>query len=291
MESISCPGCGSTMRLVREPDIATDFCEGCGGLFLDRGELNVLATGISGDIELCSIDQGVYLDTHPQRSCPKCPDQLMRKQNLLQFSDILFDHCPQCDGFFLDHNEAGLMNAELAKLSDAGGHEEIREYRSGNLIRVDRLTDVSITGPAGLMVAQVFFIRITVFLQDRLALGLRITPEKWTAKLAKALGLYQGEDIESGYPEIDKAYLISCNSSAKAIGLLGSKRLRSALESFVRDAKPIFSMKGRLEILDSGVVYIEGPYTGTPPKNISEAASQTLNGLHDIAQSLEEAAA
>jgi Zn-finger nucleic acid-binding protein len=279
------------MRLVRESDIATDLCEGCGGLFLDRGELNVLATGISGDIELCSIGEGVYLDAHPQRSCPKCPDQLMRKENLLQFSDILFDHCPECDGFFLDHNEAGLMNAELAKLSDTGGHEEIREYRNGNLIRVDRLTDVSITGPAGLMVAQVFFIRVTVFLKDRLALGLRITPEKWTAKLAKALGLYQGEGIESGYPEIDKAYLISCNSSARAIALLESKRIRSALESFVRDPKPIFSVKGRLEILDSGVVYTEGPYTGTPAKNISEAASQILDDLHEIAQSLEEAAA
>jgi len=279
------------MRHVREPDIATDSCESCGGLFLDRGELNALATGISGDIELCSIDEGVYLDAHPQRSCPKCPDQFMRKGNLLQFSDILFDHCPQCDGFFLDHNETGLMNAELAKLSDSEGHEEIREYRSGNLIRVDRLTDVSITGPAGLTVAQVFFIRITVFLKDQLALGLRITPEKWTAKLAKALGLYQGEDVESGYPEIDKAYLISCNASAKAIGLLESKRLRSALELFVRDAKPIVSAKGRLEVLDSGVVYTEGPYTGTPPKNIEEAASRILNSLHEIAQSLEEATA
>jgi len=279
------------MRYVREPDIATDTCEACGGLFLDCGELNVLATGISGDIELCSIDEGVYLDAHPQRSCPKCPDQLMRKENLLQFSDILFDHCPQCDGFFLDHNEPGLMNAELAKLSDTGAPEELREYRSGHLVRVDRLTDVSIAGPAGLMVAQVFFIRITVFLESRLALGLRISPEKWTAKLAKALGLYQGRDIESGYPEIDRAYLISCNASANAIKLFESKRLRSALESFVRDAKPILSVKGRLEVLDSGIVYTEGPYTGTPPKNIPEASSQILNGLLEIAKSLEEAAA
>jgi Zn-finger nucleic acid-binding protein len=55
------------METVKEPDITVDRCAACGGIFLDKNELNVLATGMSGDIEYCSIDKDTHADTHKPR--------------------------------------------------------------------------------------------------------------------------------------------------------------------------------------------------------------------------------
>ena len=51
MDLLTCPRCKSVMHKIEEPDITVDRCSECGGTFLDKGELDVLATGMSGEIE------------------------------------------------------------------------------------------------------------------------------------------------------------------------------------------------------------------------------------------------
>ena len=46
--SIACPNCGSAMGKKYYPDIITDVCPDCGGIFFDRGELNTMAVGMGG---------------------------------------------------------------------------------------------------------------------------------------------------------------------------------------------------------------------------------------------------
>ena len=41
--SLLCPKCTNTMRQYERNDVIIDQCEECGGLFLDRGELERLA--------------------------------------------------------------------------------------------------------------------------------------------------------------------------------------------------------------------------------------------------------
>lgn len=41
-ESLTCPKCGSEMRSYERNQVVVDQCNGCGGLFLDRGELERL---------------------------------------------------------------------------------------------------------------------------------------------------------------------------------------------------------------------------------------------------------
>ena len=57
MKSINCPGCQSPMEKVKHPDMTVDKCTKCGGTFFDKGELNAMATGMAGDIEMCSVDE------------------------------------------------------------------------------------------------------------------------------------------------------------------------------------------------------------------------------------------
>lgn len=40
---MTCPKCGSEMRSYERNNVTVDQCTGCGGLFLDRGELERLA--------------------------------------------------------------------------------------------------------------------------------------------------------------------------------------------------------------------------------------------------------
>lgn len=42
MSTLTCPKCGSDMRTYERNQVHVDQCTGCGGLFLDRGELEVL---------------------------------------------------------------------------------------------------------------------------------------------------------------------------------------------------------------------------------------------------------
>ncbi|MDX1708923.1 MAG: zf-TFIIB domain-containing protein [Desulfobacterales bacterium] len=60
----------------------------------------------------------MHKDNFPKCSCPKCQSQKMKKINLLRLSDIIFDFCPKCEGFFLDKGELDAMNAELEKWSE-----------------------------------------------------------------------------------------------------------------------------------------------------------------------------
>lgn len=42
MNTLTCPKCGSDMRSYERNRVLVDQCTGCGGLFLDRGELEAL---------------------------------------------------------------------------------------------------------------------------------------------------------------------------------------------------------------------------------------------------------
>lgn len=42
MAELICPKCGSAMRTYERNGVTVDQCTGCGGLFLDRGELERL---------------------------------------------------------------------------------------------------------------------------------------------------------------------------------------------------------------------------------------------------------
>ena len=44
MSALICPKCGSDMRSYERNRVLVDQCTGCGGLFLDRGELEQLVT-------------------------------------------------------------------------------------------------------------------------------------------------------------------------------------------------------------------------------------------------------
>lgn len=289
MEELKCPNCSTVMKKERDPDITTDVCPGCGGIFLEKGELNALATGMAGDIEYCSVDREEHADRFATRSCPKCTNQKMEKVNLLRFSDLIFDYCHECEGFFLDKGEIESMNLELKKLSPGGTSGEYRSHKDDHLVRVNQVSDITMGGPMSAMTGGamqrpvgVMYIQAEVYFKTPLNMDLRIHAEKWTAKLAKILGISGSDDIAVGNDKFDGKFIVHGSDKTKIIGML-SPEVQNLMLQFVSKRPKILSESGSLEVLDDKVVYTEGPYTGEIKVDLGPASAGIIDDLLRIA--------
>ena len=272
-------------------DITTEVCPKCGGVFLDKGELNILATGIKGDIELCSIDNDFHEDRFQQRSCPKCESQQMTKVNLLRLSDLIFDYCWKCEGFFLDMGEIQEMNRELKSLTPNKRAEEYRATHSKHLVRIDQTTDVvnatNVGGIVGISkLAFAGYIRVSVFFSKEMPPSIRVFQEVWPMRLAKSLGLFWGQDIKTEDEQFDAIFRVQ-GQDAKAIARHLDDEARKLLLEFASGRRSIYSLMGSLEITSSGVVYVEGPYTPHGMDDIVERSMPLINELVEIADKIE----
>ncbi|MHC4816447.1 MAG: TFIIB-type zinc ribbon-containing protein [Planctomycetota bacterium] len=288
MENLECPACGSAMETLSEPDIEIEVCTECGGRFLDKGELDALATGLAGEIEYCSIDTDPHEDAFPTRKCPKCPGQDMRKINLLRLSEIIFDHCPQCAGFFLDKGETAAMNWELTQLSGTSFGEERRDTVDGHLVRINRLGDVFVVGwEFGATAAPIEYFQVVAYFRAPLSVGLQISREPWRTRLSKAFGLFEGQDIEFGDEAFDQAFVVQ-GENDRGVRKLLSPELRAALLAFETSEPRLLSQSLRsrltqpvrasasLTVRDDRIEYLEGPYATSKATPDAETVVQDL---------------
>ena len=184
MEPRISPVTGKPMKRESHPDITIDVCEDSGGIFLDKHELNILITGMQGDIEIVSVqDEEIkkHKDWHPIRKSRAHPDLDMQKVNLLYYSDIILDYCPKSEGFYLDLHELNRINAELKKYTANKESDELRNYVDGHLVRIEQFKGVESVGagPAGIMTKAVNTVshRILVFYENPLEIGLHVFEE------------------------------------------------------------------------------------------------------------------
>lgn len=302
MASLMCPHCGTAMEHVVEEDITTDKCPSCGGVFLEHGELNVLATGMAGDIEFCSVDHDVHAAPGPARKCPRCHGRPMEKVSLLQLSDLLFDYCESCQGLFLDKDEIEAINTQLVDLTSNRAAEEFRGRRDGHLIRINRVSEVEpvLVEPfTGSNLAKPgLYIRAAVYFTKPLRLGLHISQEAWKDRLVTLFGLLDHDDVATGNGAFDHTFLVH-GRDVDGIRAVLADDVQQALLGFVKRGQPIFSTFGTLEISDRCISYQEGPYKpdSIDPyleklhKQLAEQSEPTIEALLDIAKRIESAKA
>ncbi len=268
MVALKCPNCQIEMDREEQRDLAVDVCPDCGGVFLDSGELNALATGMHGDIEYCSIDEDFHRNRFPERQCPKCPDQPMRKINLLRLSDLIFDLCPSCGGFFLDKGEVEKMNEELKNLTPNKEAEEYRGMHGDHLVRLEQTSEVMATQPLPGLTRFVgaCYLRISVFFSEDIPTTMRVSQEGWPIRLVKALGLFWDQDYKTGDPQFDSRFRVQGEDERLIVKHLDPEA-RDALLTFIKEEPTILGLSGSLEISRAGLFYIEGPYT---PESVAE---------------------
>lgn len=282
---LPCPNCGASMARRSEPDLKYEECPKCGGLFLDQGELNQLATGLSGDIEFCSVDANLGLaDRFPARACPRCRET-MKKEVLLFYTDVIFDHCRKCGGWFLDRAELGEMNRFLNKLRESqGGTQDSRTRKGDHWVTVTRITEVQPTG-GGIgptLGVPVLWTRISVFLRRPLPRGLRIKPETWAKRFWKLFG---SPDAKVGDADFDKAFVVTAEDPASVKSALTGPG-RKALLEFLRSPPARLGYKRAWEVLEDRIVFSFTDW-GRETHRVSDADQDRLtDALTKVADAL-----
>lgn len=286
MSQLICPNCNIPMTDRKQPDLTVDTCPKCHAVYLHKGELNSMATGMSGDIEYCSVDREFHQDTFPERFCPLCRDQLMKKINLLRLSNIILDYCPRCEGFFLDKGEIEQMNEELKKESPSKSSEEYRAMHGSQLVRIDQTSEaieISFLGVSRISRAR--YIRVSVLFEKRLPVQFHLTQEIWSLRLVKSLGIHLGNDLETGDLDFDAVFRIH-GEKKEPIGNYFDRRTRKKMLEFVSSHQSIFGRTGSIDATNSHISYIEGPYTPESVKDIVKKSKPVVDRLVEIADGI-----
>ena len=96
------------------------MCDGCGGMFVEKGELNKLADPTAGDLEFSTLrgDTHHHSDEWGVTPCPR-DGVPMEKVEFNVGTNIILDHCSTCRGFWLDGRELARINATVLDLNEA----------------------------------------------------------------------------------------------------------------------------------------------------------------------------
>lgn len=99
-----CPVCKKPMLTVELQRVEIDYCPDCSGIWLDQGELELLATDdATADNSLGTIRPVISTDEKKYR-CPVCSKK-MNKVFIGNEKNIIIDQCRKGHGFWFDKGE------------------------------------------------------------------------------------------------------------------------------------------------------------------------------------------
>ena len=133
---MNCPRCKTALTpKIYEANIEVDTCATCGGLWLDKGELERIEETIEHDYSASlSAPENVVARTYemanqsarPDIDCPKCV-QKMTKTECHPASLIMVDLCASCAGIWLERGEIQALETYYERLRQ----EERKEAKRG----------------------------------------------------------------------------------------------------------------------------------------------------------------
>jgi len=137
---MKCPACQSELVEVDLGKLKVDICQkGCGGVWLDRFELNKTNSCDSTSIKtmLSNLPEAKCEIPDKQRLCPR--DSTIMMQHFYSVKkQVKVDHCPQCAGTWLDRGELDTIQnqyknaCEKEKDADAYLEKEFKRLLSSH---------------------------------------------------------------------------------------------------------------------------------------------------------------
>ncbi|HDZ21253.1 MAG TPA: hypothetical protein ENH78_08175 [Phycisphaerae bacterium] len=112
--NMTCPRCGGGLRTIDYEGGKIETCTGCGGEWLDGGELGQIVRTVEETFpremrdSLDAINKNMFSiddEVENEVSCPKCPGVELNRFNYACSSGIAIDRCPECSGIWLDKDE------------------------------------------------------------------------------------------------------------------------------------------------------------------------------------------
>jgi Zn-finger nucleic acid-binding protein len=102
---MDCPTCGDAMITLELADVEIDHCVGCGGIWLDAGELELLMDDRQKAKDLLASFRESPPQAEAPRKCPIC-DKRMGKIVVGKTEPVLLiDKCRRGDGLWFDRGE------------------------------------------------------------------------------------------------------------------------------------------------------------------------------------------
>lgn len=112
MSARICIKCGETLQPLEVVGVEIDCCGGCGGIWLDEGEVKALAAQPAETAAKVSMFEqdagGQFTPTDPgvsaealAKPCPACGGKLTHAL----FGPTAIEHCNGCHGIFVDRGE------------------------------------------------------------------------------------------------------------------------------------------------------------------------------------------
>ena len=98
---MNCPVCKNAMIVLELEQVEIDHCTTCGGIWLDRGELELLLASSSG---LVNTFQPVDVKEKIRR-CPICLKKMQKVAVGKGNESVIIDRCSNSHGLWFDKNE------------------------------------------------------------------------------------------------------------------------------------------------------------------------------------------
>ncbi len=102
---MDCPACGNAMITLELADVEIDHCVGCGGIWLDAGELELLMDDREKAAALLASFQEAPSATEQARKCPICDKKMAKIVVGSGQPSLLIDKCRRGDGLWFDRGE------------------------------------------------------------------------------------------------------------------------------------------------------------------------------------------
>ncbi len=119
---ITCPKCSTVLDRQLVAQVEVDLCPSCGGIWLDRGELQRLHQSAQlADVDVLKRFAGENRRVPPtsravKLPCPVCEGRLVA----LELGEVAIDVCDACRGIWLDRGELEPALAVLVTLAPRG---------------------------------------------------------------------------------------------------------------------------------------------------------------------------
>jgi len=102
---MDCPACGNAMITLELADVEIDHCVGCGGIWLDAGELELLMDDRRKAADLLTAFQEAPTQAEKPRKCPICDKKMAKIVVGAAKPVLLIDKCRRGDGLWFDCGE------------------------------------------------------------------------------------------------------------------------------------------------------------------------------------------